>query len=78
MLLWCNIKGRAATPRRSSGRIHWDHPAVTFNGVPATSFTVVKDTYLTAVVPSGATSGTVAVTTPNGTLKSNRKFRVIH
>ena len=40
--------------------------AVTFGGVPATSFTVVADTYITAIVGSGA-SGEVAVTTPYGT-----------
>ena len=51
---------------------------VTFNGVPAASFKVVKDTYLTAVVPTGASSGPVVVTTPSGKLKSNRNFRVIH
>ena len=48
---------------------------VSFNSVPAT-FTVVSDTYLTAVVPSGATTGFVNVVTPTGTLKSNRKFLV--
>jgi uncharacterized repeat protein (TIGR03803 family) len=31
--------------------------SVTFNGVPATSFKVVTDTFMTAVVPSGATTG---------------------
>jgi hypothetical protein len=31
---------------------------------------------LTAVVPAGATTGYVTVTTPSGTLKSNRKFLV--
>jgi len=49
---------------------------VSFNGVAATSFTVVSDTYMTAVVPSGATSGAVAVTTPGGTLTSNVSFKV--
>ena len=49
--------------------------AVNFNGAPA-SFTVVSDTYLTALVPSGATTGFVTVTTPGGTLKSNKKFQV--
>jgi uncharacterized repeat protein (TIGR03803 family) len=48
--------------------------SVTFNGVQATSFTVVSDTYLTAVVPSGAGDGRVVVTTPTGTLISNRDF----
>ncbi len=48
--------------------------AVTFNGVPATSFTVLEDTYMTAVVPSGAGTGPVLVTTPTGILKSNKNF----
>ena len=50
--------------------------SVTFNGIAATSFSVVKDTYITAVVPSGATTGPVAVTTPGGTLTSNVSFRI--
>jgi uncharacterized repeat protein (TIGR03803 family) len=49
--------------------------AVTFNGTPA-AFTVVSSTEITASVPAGATSGTVEVTTPGGTLDSNVKFRV--
>ncbi len=51
--------------------------SVTFNGVPATSFTVKSATYMTAVVPSGATTGPVVVTAPGGTLTSNVSFRVI-
>jgi uncharacterized repeat protein (TIGR03803 family) len=51
--------------------------SVTFNGVPATSFTVVSDTYMTAIVPSGATTGPVVVTTPSGPLRSNRNFTVV-
>jgi uncharacterized repeat protein (TIGR03803 family) len=49
--------------------------AVSFNGIAA-SFTVVSDTYLTATVPAGATTGVVTVTTPSATLKSNQKFRI--
>jgi len=49
--------------------------AVSFNGTPAT-FTVKSDTYLTATVPAGATTGFVTVTTPTGTLTSNKEFRV--
>ncbi|MGH9499339.1 MAG: choice-of-anchor tandem repeat GloVer-containing protein [Terriglobales bacterium] len=48
---------------------------VSFNGTPA-QFKVVSDTYLAASVPAGATTGFVAVTTPGGVLKSNRKFLV--
>jgi len=50
---------------------------VTFNGVAATSFKVVNDTYMTAVVPSGATTGPVVVTTPGGALTSNVNFRIL-
>lgn len=50
---------------------------VTFNGIAATSLKVVNDTYMTAVVPSGATTGPVVVTTPGGTLTSNVSFRIL-
>jgi hypothetical protein len=49
--------------------------AVSFNRIAAT-FTVISDTYLTAIVPKGATTGFVTVTTPKGKLTSNKKFRV--
>lgn len=49
---------------------------VTFNGFAATSVTVGRSTYLRAVIPSGATTGPVVVTTPNGTLTSNVNFVV--
>ncbi len=49
---------------------------VTFNGTPAT-FTVISSTLIKATVPSGATSGTIQVTTPSATLASNVAFRVL-
>lgn len=49
--------------------------SVTFNGKAAT-FTVVSSTEIKATVPSGATTGTVSVVTPTGTLKSNPQFVV--
>jgi len=49
--------------------------AVDFNGVSA-QFSVESDTYLTAKIPTGATTGYVTVTTPSGTLKSATKFKV--
>jgi uncharacterized protein (TIGR03437 family) len=49
--------------------------SVTFNGVEAT-FTVESDTYIKATVPKGATTGTVSVVTPFGTLNSNPQFVV--
>jgi uncharacterized repeat protein (TIGR03803 family) len=48
---------------------------VMFNGVAA-SFRVVSDTYMTTVVPPGAISGPVVVTTPAGELTSNPSFTV--
>ena len=50
--------------------------SITFNGTPAT-FTVESDTYITAMVPAGATTGTVSVTTPTETLNSNPAFQVL-
>jgi len=48
---------------------------VTFNGVAAT-FKVVTSSLVTTTVPTGATTGTVQVVTPSGTLSSNVVFRV--
>ena len=48
---------------------------VTFNGTPAT-FTVVSPSLIATIVPTGATTGTVQVVTPGGTLSSNVPFRV--
>jgi uncharacterized repeat protein (TIGR03803 family) len=50
--------------------------SVTFNGTTAT-YRVVSDTYLTATVPAGASSGLVVVTTPQSVLTSSRPFQVI-
>jgi uncharacterized repeat protein (TIGR03803 family) len=50
--------------------------AVSFNGTPAV-FGFPSDTYLTATVPAGATTGFVTVTTPSGTLTSNEQFHVV-
>jgi uncharacterized repeat protein (TIGR03803 family) len=49
--------------------------SVTFNGTPAT-FTVASPGALRTVVPTGATTGVVQVTTPGGTLNSNVSFQV--
>jgi uncharacterized repeat protein (TIGR03803 family) len=50
--------------------------SVTFNGTAAT-FHVVSPTYIKATVPTGATTGTIEVTTPSGTLTSNMAFQVL-
>ncbi len=49
--------------------------SVTFNGTAA-MFIVVSASAITTSVPDGATTGTVQVTTPSGTLSSNVPFRV--
>jgi uncharacterized repeat protein (TIGR03803 family) len=50
--------------------------SVTFNGTAAT-FNVLSDTYMTATIPTGATSGFVKVVTPSGKLTSRDRFYVI-
>jgi uncharacterized repeat protein (TIGR03803 family) len=49
--------------------------SVSFNGTPAT-FTMRSPSLISATVPEGATTGTVQVVTPSGTLSSNLPFRV--
>ncbi len=50
--------------------------SVKLNNTPM-NFTVASDTYIQATVPSGASKGSITVTTPGGTLKSNVPFNVI-
>jgi uncharacterized repeat protein (TIGR03803 family) len=49
--------------------------SVNFNGTPA-MFTLISRSLITTTVPTGATTGTVQVVTPSGTLSSNVPFRV--
>jgi hypothetical protein len=49
--------------------------SVTLNGTAA-KFKVASGSFLTTTVPAGASTGTVEVKTPKGTLKSNVVFRV--
>lgn len=49
--------------------------AVNFNGTPA-AFTVVFASEITTTVPAGASTGSILVTTPSGTLSSNVAFKV--
>jgi len=49
--------------------------SVSFNGTAAT-FTIVSGSEIKTTVPTGATTGSVEVTTPKKTLKSNAVFRV--
>jgi len=52
--------------------------SVSFNGTPAV-FRVVPNlnSLIKTTVPEGATTGTVEVVTPGGTLSSNVPFRVL-
>jgi uncharacterized repeat protein (TIGR03803 family) len=50
--------------------------AVTFGGVKATNFTVNSDIQITAIVPVGAKTGTIGVTTKGGKATSSQKFTV--
>jgi uncharacterized repeat protein (TIGR03803 family) len=49
---------------------------VTFGGVAATSYKAKSDTTVDVLVPTGAVTGTIAVTTPGGTGTSATKFTV--
>jgi hypothetical protein len=50
--------------------------SVSFNGTPA-AFSVASSTLIEALVPSGANTGFVTVTTPSGTPQSEVKFQVM-
>jgi len=50
--------------------------SVTFNGTPA-AFTILFPTAIQTTVPSGASTGTVQVVTPSGTIASNMLFQVL-
>lgn len=50
--------------------------SVAFGGVKATTFTVVNDTTVTAIVPSGAVSGKIGITTSGGKATSVTSFTV--
>jgi uncharacterized repeat protein (TIGR03803 family) len=67
--------GPVGTPVMILGNNLTGATGVSFNGTAAT-FTVVSDTEIETIVPAGATTGKVQVTTFSGTLVSNVAFRV--
>jgi uncharacterized repeat protein (TIGR03803 family) len=69
--------GRIGQPAQILGQGLTGSTAVTINGVAATTFKVVSDTYMTAVIPTGAATGPVVVTTATGTLTSNHSLRIV-
>jgi uncharacterized repeat protein (TIGR03803 family) len=70
-----STSGKVGTSITILGQGFTGASSVSFNGTPAT-FKVWADTFLKATVPSGATTGSVTVTTASGTLTSDYTFRV--
>ncbi len=68
--------GPAGTSVAISGNSLTGTTKVAFGGVAATSFQVIKDTEVDALVPAGAVTGPIAVTTPGGTATSATNFTV--
>jgi|GEM_PF-271788 len=68
--------GPAGTVVTITGTNFTGATAVSFNGTAAASFTVVSATSITATVPSGASTGLIAVTTGGGTASSSSNFTV--
>jgi uncharacterized repeat protein (TIGR03803 family) len=72
------IQPRAAAPGttiRLKGNYLLGLSEVSFNGVSA-AFTPVNVNYADAVVPAGATTGPITVTTPNGSSTTKMSFKV--
>jgi uncharacterized repeat protein (TIGR03803 family) len=67
--------GKVGAPVKILGTNLTGATSVTFNGTAAV-FTIVKRSLIIVSVPVGATTGTVQVVTPGGTLSSNVPFRV--
>jgi hypothetical protein len=65
--LACANSGQSVT---ITGTNFTNTSSVTFNGIPA-SFTVDSSTQITAILPNGATTGTISVTTPVSTANSS-------
>jgi uncharacterized repeat protein (TIGR03803 family) len=68
--------GKVGTPVVITGTTFTGTTKVTFGGVPATTFNVDSDTQVTADVPTGAVTGKIAITTPQGTATSSGIFTV--
>ncbi|TMD81985.1 MAG: hypothetical protein E6I78_14350 [Chloroflexi bacterium] len=67
--------GKTGTTVTITGSAFTGATAVTFNGTPAV-FTVTSYSQITCTVPTGATGGPIAVTTPGGTGTSTASFTV--
>ena len=69
--------GRVGTSVMISGQGFRKPASVTFGGVKAVSVMVVSATQIKATVPSGAKTGKIAATTPDGVATSAGTFTVI-
>jgi hypothetical protein len=67
--------GPVGTKVKITGSAFTGATKVAFNGKTAT-FTVNSYTQITATVPTGATTGAIAITTPGGTSQSSKNFSV--
>lgn len=70
------LNGAVGTSVTITGANFTGAAAVKFNGTPATSFSVDSNTQITAIVPVGATTGPISVTTPAGGAGSLADFGV--
>lgn len=71
------LSGGVGTTVTVTGSKFTDTTGVTFNGVNAAGFTIESSSRLTAVVPLGATTGPVTVSTFDGTASSGDDFSVL-
>jgi len=68
--------GSVGTSVKISGTTLTGTTKVTFGGVSATSFQVISDSEVDALVPAGAATGKITVTTSAGTATSATNFTV--
>jgi hypothetical protein len=68
--------GATGTSVAITGNTFTSTTKVTFGGVAATSFEVLSDTKVDAIVPTGAVTGAIAVTAPGGTGTSKTNYTV--
>jgi predicted extracellular nuclease len=69
--------GPAGTTVNITGSGFTAASSVQFNGTAAVSYVVNSDTSITAIVPLGATSGSISVVTPGGTATSSTNFSFV-